>query len=85
MPPQFFVQSIFALRSVRHLHGNPIEREVAGSIAGDICDADTEIGEVAARPGASPRIGCTAEQVGGFACRQRGGGFCSSPGCAAVP
>ena len=85
MPPQFFVQSIFALRSVRHLHSNPIEREVAGSIAGDIRDADTEIGEVAARPGASPRIGCTAEQVGGFACRQCGCGFSCRPRYPTVP
>ena len=70
-----------------HLNTNPIEREVAGRTAGNVrnTDAEVRVREVVTRPGAAPRIGKAAEQVRGFARRQRGGGFRSCPGYAAIP
>ena len=85
MPHSFQHENI--LRLIQHSHCKPIEREIAGIVASNIRDADTEIsiGEVTTGPGAAPRIGCAAEQVGGFARGQRRRGFDCRPCPATVP
>jgi len=70
-----------------YLHTDPIEREVAGGVAGDHDEAHTEVGivEVGVRPGATPGVGHAAEGVGGFGCGKGSGCDRRCPCRAAVP